>query len=109
MTRPHPLRLLAPLAMGLGLVTAPSLAAAQAAPLSDGISVGAWTFRPLLEVRIRGEYRRNPFDAGGTVSNPTAVLAEAQGAALPPTVGSTQPQVQNQYFISERSRLGLAV
>ena len=114
MTRPHLLRSLAPLAMGLGLVISPSLAAAQAAPFSDGISVGAWTFRPLLEVRVRGEYRRNPFDQGGTAFNPTAVLAEAPTTALPPTAtflqpGVTPPQVQNQYFISERARLGLAV
>jgi hypothetical protein len=108
MNRPHPLRLLAPAALGLALLSSPSPAAAQASPLSDGISVGAWTFRPELEVRVRGEYRRNPFDAGGDVFDPTAVLAEGYQSTLP-TVSSRQPQVANEYFISERARLGLAV
>ena len=49
-------RLLAPLAAGLSLAASPRAAAAQASPLPDSFTVGAWTFRPSLDVRIRGEY-----------------------------------------------------
>ena len=94
--------------MALALASSPSLALAQASPLPDSFAVGAWTFRPTLEVRVRGEYRRHPFDAGGDVYDPSAVLAEAYQSTLP-KVATTQPAVSDQYFLSERSRLGLAV
>lgn len=104
----QPLRLLVPAAIGLLLASSPSRAAAQASPLPDSFTLGTWTFRPLIEVRVRGEYRRDPFDAGGDVYAPSAVLAEAYQSELPP-VAVKQPPVQNQYFVAERSRLGLAI
>src|SRR6185437_7763119 len=106
--RPSLLRWLAPAAAGLSLAASASPAAAQASPLPDSFVVGAWTFRPSLDVRIRGEYRRHPFDAGGDVYDSTAILAEAYQSTLP-GVASTQPAVDNQYFVTERARLGLAV
>ncbi len=108
MNRKLLLRLLAPVAAGLSLASWSRPAAAQASLLPDSIAVGAWTFRPSLEVRIRGEYRRHPFDAGGDVYDPTAVLAEDYQSSLP-KVTATQPQVYNQYFVTERARLGLGV
>lgn len=102
------LRGLAPLAAGVSLTFVAAPAAAQAAPLPDSFVVGAWTFRPSLEVRVRGEYRRHPFDVGGQVYGPTAVLAEDYGTTLP-RVTETQPGVKNQYLVTERARLGLAV
>ncbi|MFT3766763.1 MAG: alginate export family protein [Minicystis sp.] len=95
-------------AFGLSIAAASASAAAQATPLPESIVVGAWTFRPLIEVRIRGEYRRHPFDAGGEVYAPTAVLYEEYGSTLPRVV-DRQPGVKNQYSIAERSRFGLAV
>jgi hypothetical protein len=95
-------------AVAMALASSPARAFAQASPLPDSFAVGAWTFRPELEVRIRGEYRRHPFDAGGDVYDPTAVLADAYQSTLP-TVGSTQPALSDQYFVTERTRLGLAV
>src|ERR1700733_10588366 len=64
-------------AAALAIAASPAPAAAQASVLSDSIVVGAWTFRPTLEVRVRGEYRRHPFDVGGDTYASTAVLAEA--------------------------------
>ncbi len=101
-------RLLAATALGLSLASSASRATAQASPLPDSFAVGGWTFRPSLEVRIRGEYRRHPFDAGGDVYDSTAVLAEDYQSPLP-KVTATQPEVSNQYFVTERARLGLAV
>jgi hypothetical protein len=108
MNRSHPPRLLVSASVALSLSLPAARAAAQAAPLPDSLVVGAWTFRPSLEVRIRGEYRRHPFDVGGDVYSPTAVLAEDYGTTLP-KVSETQPGVKNQYLLTERTRLGLAV
>ena len=94
--------------VGLLLLSSSRPVLAQASPLPESIAVGAWTFRPSVEVRVRGEYRRHPFDAGGDVYDSTAVLSESARSALP-RVTSTQPQVQNQYFVAERARLGLAI
>jgi hypothetical protein len=107
-TTPRDVHLLLSAAVGLSLVSWVSSASAQASPIPDAIAVGAWTLRPLLDVRVRGEYRRHPFDSGGSVYDPTAVLAESPGSTLP-NVSATQPEVQNQYFVSERARLGIAV
>jgi hypothetical protein len=82
--------------------------AAQASPLPDSFAVGAWTFRPSLEVRVRGEYRRHPFDAGGDVYDTASIFGESSGSTLPRVKG-TQPEVSNQYFLTERARLGIAV
>lgn len=108
MKRSTPLRTLISAAAGLTLAAATGDAAAQATPLPETIVVGAWTFRPLIEVRVRGEYRRHPFDVGGALYSPTAVLYEDSGTTLPRVVGR-QPGVKDQYFVAERSRLGIAV
>ncbi len=108
MTRSHSLRSLASAAIGLSSALLTAGAAAQVSPLPDSYVVGAWTFRPTVEVRIRGEYRRHPVDVGGDVYSPTAVLYEDTGSTLP-KVTSTQPAVRDQYFVAERARLGLAV
>lgn len=108
MIRSHSLRLLAPASVVLALCSASTRASAQAPPLSESIVVGAWTFRPSLEVRVRGEYRRHPVDTGGDIYASTAVLAEGYESTSP-TVVTTLPPVKNQYLVSERTRLGLAV
>ncbi len=92
-------------ATAIALFAAPAAAQATVAP--DGIVVGSWTFRPLLEVRIRGEYRRHPIDTGGDVFGSTAVLSYGNGA-LPPVI-DTLPPVSDQYLVAERSRVGLSV
>jgi hypothetical protein len=108
MIRSHSLRLLASASSMLALCSTSALARAQATPLSESIVIGAWTFRPSLEVRVRGEYRRHPVDTGGSIYSGTAVLGESYGSTLPTTraVGAATP---DQLFVSERSRLGLAV
>lgn len=108
MIRSPSLRLLAPASVVLTLVSASSRAAAQAPPLSESIVIGAWTFRPSLEVRVRGEYKRHPTDTGGSVYDSSAVLAEGYQSTSP-TLTNTLPAVKNQYLVSERTRLGLAV
>lgn len=108
MKRSPSIRTLISAAAGLTLAAAAGDAAAQATPLPETIVVGAWSFRPLVEVRVRGEYRRHPFDVGGAVYAPTAVLYEDYGTTLP-RVFTRQPAVKNQYFVAERARVGLAV
>jgi alginate export protein len=108
MIRSNPLRLLASASSVLALSTTSALARAQATPLSESIVVGAWTFRPSLEVRVRGEYRRHPVDTGGALYSNTAVLSESYGSTLPERSG-VSAAIPDQYYVSERSRLGLAV
>ncbi len=76
-------RSLVSVAFGLTIAASSTPAAAQATPLPESIVVGAWTFRPLIEVRVRGEYRRHPFDAGGEAYALTSVLYEEYGARSP--------------------------
>src|ERR1700689_4912740 len=95
-------------AAALAIAASPAPAAAQASGLSASIVVGAWTFRPTLEVRVRGEYRRHPFDVGGDAYASTAVLAEAYQSTLP-AISYRAPQVNDAYFVTERIQLGLAV
>jgi hypothetical protein len=95
-------------AFGLTAAASAAPASAQATPIPEAITVGDWTFRPLLEVRVRGEYRRHPFDAGGLVYGPAPVLYEDYGSTLP-KVAASQPEVANGYQVAERSRLGLAI
>ncbi len=108
MIRSNPLRVLASASSVLALCSTSALARAQATPLSESIVVGAWTFRPSLEVRVRGEYRRHPVDTGGAIYATTSVLGESPGSTLPALrgVGAATP---DQFYVSERSRLGLAV
>jgi hypothetical protein len=108
MIRSNPLRLLASASSVLALCSTSALARAQATPLSESIVLGAWTFRPSLEVRVRGEYRRHPVDTGGAIYDSTAVLGEAYGTTLP-GVREVRAVAPDQYYVSERSRLGLAV
>jgi hypothetical protein len=108
MIRSPSLRLLAPASAALTLISTTAPAAAQAPPLSESIAIGAWTFRPSLEARLRGEYRRHPIDAGGNVYDSAAVLAEGYKTTLPTILGK-QDEVNAQFFVAERFRLGLAV
>jgi Alginate export len=95
-------------AAAIAIAASPAPAAAQASVLSDSIVVGAWTFHPTLEVRVRGEYLRHPFDVGGDTYASTAVLAEAYKSTLP-AISYRAPQVNDEYFVTERIQLGLAV
>jgi hypothetical protein len=90
------------------LCAAPASAAAQTPPSSDGIAVGAFTFRPLAEVRVRGEGRNSPFDTGGAVYGSTATLSDGYGTNVP-TVVDVKAPVYAQWLVGERARLGLAV
>ncbi len=81
---------------------------AQMQPLEEGLPVGRWTFFPSLELRVRGEYRRDPVDVGGVVFADDAVQAEAFESVLP-EVAASRDAVNNEYLLSERARLGLGV
>ena len=79
------------LALGLGVLLATSPAAAQTPPAApEKIAVGDWQLSPMLEVRVRGEYRRDAPDLGGT-----------------DFFGRQTPRVRDQWVVMERSRLGL--
>lgn len=92
----------------LALTFAPRRAGAQASPQSEGLAVGGFTFRPSVEFRLRGEFRRYPVDTGGDVYSSNAVLAEGFGGALPP-LSDTGNVVKTQWFFAQRARLGLTV
>lgn len=94
--------------MLLALVLAPAGAAAQAPPLSDSVVLGAWTFRPSVELRTRGEVRQHPIDTGGDAYRSTAVLAEGVETSQMPVAGAS-PAVETQWLIAERARLGVTV
>ncbi|WP_437620817.1 alginate export family protein [Sorangium sp. So ce1151] len=87
---------------------APRTAAAQTSPQSEGVPLGGFTFRPSVELRLRGEFRRYPVDTGGDIYSSNAVLAEGFGGALPPLL-DTGNVVRTQWFLAQRARLGLAV
>lgn len=95
---------------------------AQAPPLSESIVIGAWTFRPSLEARLRGDYRRDAFQldrrsiyvAKGAAASSDAVLGDQYNSNLPPAVANRacDPGVDcagDVWSMSERIRLGLAV
>lgn len=66
-------------------------AAAQAPPPApEKIAVGDWQLTPLLEVRARGEYRRDAADLGGLDA-----------------FGRPSERIRDQWVVLERSRLGL--
>lgn len=81
-------------ALGLGhllLLAAITPAAAQSPPPApEKIAVGDWQLSPLLEVRVRGEYRRDAPDLGGIDS-----------------FGRPGERIRDQWVVLERSRLGL--
>jgi len=79
------------LALGLGALLAAWPASAQTPPAApEKISVGDWQLSPLLEVRVRGEYRRDAPDLGGV-----------------DFAGRETPRVRDQWVVMERSRLGV--
>lgn len=94
--------------VALALLVPARRAHAQLEPLEDGISVGAWTFFPTLELRLRGEYRRSPVDTGGDVYERVAVQADGFRSASPAVI-RRDPSVGDQWLVSERARLGLMV
>jgi hypothetical protein len=70
-----------------------SSAAAQSPPAAPTtIALGDWQLSPLLEIRTRGEYRRDAPDLGGFNLR-----------------GLLSPRVRDAWVVSERSRLGLGV
>ena len=73
--------------------------------------IGAWTFRPSLEARLRGEYRRDAFQLGGlALYSNDAVLGDGYKSNLPPSGGIREfSNTTDAWAISERIRLGLAV
>lgn len=83
----------------------------QATPLPESIPIGSWTFRPSFELRLRGEYRRAPFDSGGVLFSQSAIFADDYGSNLPPRALTTfqPPPISDSFAITERARLGLAV
>lgn len=97
---------------GASLSCASSTAFAQATPFPDSVSIGGFTFRPSVELRVRGEYREAPFDIGGTIFTSSAVLGDAYQSNLPPRfTGNTflTPIYPNQWAATSRARIGLAV
>lgn len=93
-------------AASVGLWAGP--ADAQFEPYDEGIEVGDWTFYPSLDLRVRGEYRRNPPVTGGDQLSSTAVLAHEPDTVTAPRAGRV-PVATDQWFVAERSRLGLTV
>jgi hypothetical protein len=76
----------------LSIVAIPSVSSAQATPAAKStITVGDFELSPELEIRTRGEYRRNPVDMGGvdTMGAPTGFYTE------------------DPWAIMERTRLGI--
>lgn len=92
--------------MGAACGWASATASAQLAPLDDGLAVGEWTFRPSIDLRLRGEYRRHPPTTGGDVPSTTAVLAHDPSTGGP-VRGLTAAPVDDQWLLAERARLGL--
>jgi hypothetical protein len=111
MTKPASPAALASAAAALSLLVATSAANAQATPLPESIPVGAWTFRPSLELRLRGEYRHALFEAGGVLFAQSGIFGDELGTNLPPRVPITiQPgPIENAWALGERARIGLAV
>lgn len=105
----HPLVFLAGTSL---MCAASSTAFAQATPLPDSVSIGGFTFRPSVELRVRGEYREAPFDIGGVFFTSSAVLEDAYQSNLPPRFsGNTYltPIYPNQWAATSRARIGLGV
>ncbi len=89
---PRVLRLACGLAAAVA-VSPVSLAAAQSPPAAPTtIAVGDWLLAPSLELRTRGEYRRDAPDLGGY-----------------DFYGRLSPRVRDAWVVSERSRLGIGV
>jgi hypothetical protein len=103
---------LVPLGCTIAVLIASSTAFAQATPLPESIPIGGFTFRPSIELRVRGEYRQAPFDIGGVYFTRAAVLEDDYQSNLPPHFeGATAltPLYSNQWAGTERARIGLSV
>ena len=85
------------LVAALGTLFSVRVASAQTPSGAEGVAVGEWWFRPLLQLRTRGEYWSNPAEVP---SGETAVLAR---------VPATLPPLSREWLVHERSRLGLSV
>ena len=96
------------IAVGASVGLVAPTAFGQLEELDDGVVVGEWTFRPSIDVRVRGEYRYIPPTTGGDVYATTAVLAHDQTTNAPPRTLRLAP-VSDQWLLAERTRLGLAV
>ncbi|MBM4374398.1 MAG: alginate export family protein [Deltaproteobacteria bacterium] len=70
------------------------------------VEVGDWKLRPLIDVRVRGEYRRSPVDLGGDVYEASALQLDGFRSAAPEVV-ERLPSVLHAYDLSERVRLGM--
>ena len=96
----------------MAVLVASSTAFAQATPLPESVPIGSFTFRPSVELRLRGEYRESPFDIGGVYFTRNAVLEDDYQSNLPPRFqGATYltPLYPNQWAGTSRARIGLAV
>lgn len=101
------MRLMSSLVVALGVLV-PAQASAQFESSAEGIEIGDWLFRPSLEIRVRGEYRRNPVDVGGDAYASDAVWADDYLSTSPPLANSF-PRVFDRWSLGERARLGLGV
>jgi hypothetical protein len=72
------------------LLVATSASAQQPPAAPEKIAVGDWQLAPTLEIRTRGEFRRDPPDIGGR-----------------DFFERLTPRVRNAWVVMERSRLGL--
>lgn len=85
----HRARCITKLGLGAALVAMPA-AAQSPPPAPEKIAVGDWQLAPLVEVRVRGEYRRDAPDLGGL-----------------DLFGRSSERIRDQWVVIERSRLGL--
>lgn len=81
-------------------------ASAQETPLSESFVIGAWTFRPTVELRARGEVRKNLVTFG---SNNVAVLYDGYNESAPTNYSTVPSGIGAVWGVSERTRLGMAV
>ncbi|MFO0591353.1 MAG: alginate export family protein [Polyangiaceae bacterium] len=111
MTHKNRLQTIAALSFAATALVSASEAFAQAPPLNESIVIGAWTFRPSLEARLRGEYRRDAFQLGGTTLYMSdAVLGDGYQSNVPPVGGThAAANTTDVWSIQERIRLGIAV
>jgi hypothetical protein len=79
------------LTLAAGLLRSAEPALAQSPPAApEKIALGDWQLSPSMEVRLRGEYRRDPPDLGGL-----------------DFFGRQTPLVRDAWMVMERSRVGL--
>lgn len=95
-------------ALGTSLSTSSTLAEDPLEGLGEGLGLGEWTFHPFVDLRLRAEYRRDPVDSGGDALDTPALQADAPDGGRLNTLFSA-PRIENQWFVGERTRVGLAV